>query len=110
MTRRRLSGLLTSFLVLSFSISGSDACDGMSHQSNPQSTLHPPGGHGHDSPASSHSHHTSEKSIPLDHCQTTTSCTGVVLATPALLSIVSSHAERVVQVAASAPARRFADL
>ena len=111
MMRRRLSALLSCFLVLSFSISGDNACEGMPDQSNPQNTLHATSSsHDHDSPQSSHSHHTSDRSIPPDHCETTTSCAGVVLATRALVSIVCSHAERVVQLAALAPAGQSPDL
>src|SRR5688500_2434245 len=110
MMRRRLPALITGLLVLSFSMSGGNACAGKSHESNAQSTVHTPSSHEHDSPPSSHSHHTSDKSIPPDHCQTTTSCTGVVLGTHVVLSVTGSHAERVVQVAALAPTGQSPDL
>ena len=109
--RRRLPALLTCFLVLTSSISWTNVCEGMGWQAKPQDTLHTASSiHGHDSPPSSHSHRTSDKSTPLNHCQNATSCTWVVLATDMLLPVVCSPADGVMQMAALVPDGNSPDL
>ena len=110
--RRRLSGFFSLFLVLTFSSSGTRACDDMAHKSTTQAATPPASGnHEHHAPASSDSHHPDDHRSPLDHCASATSCAGLVLATDVLVeSVRIVHSDRVVQVAALAPASQSPDL
>ena len=112
MMRRRLSALITCFLVLTLSLSGNNVCEEMSHRASAPDTSHAStGADEHHAPAHSHSHQTSGKSIPSEHCQNATTCTGVVFSANVLVGPVEeSHADHVLQLAALAPHSESPDL
>ena len=109
---RRLSSLVTCFLVLTFSIPGANVCDGMVHESNPHNAAHQVhGGDVHHLPVHSQPHQTSHKGAPSDHCQTSTTCTAVVFAGNVLLPRIDfSHVDRVAREVAAAPSSQSPDL
>ena len=112
MMRRRLAGLFSCMLVLTFSMSGSRVCNDMAHELGAQATAHPfSGTHEHHAPAPADSHRPTDHHAPLDHCPSAGSCASVVLAADVTVEgSGSTHGDRVVQVAALEPPSESPDL
>lgn len=112
MIGRRLSGLLSCILALTFSGSGSRACDAMAHKTATQAPAHSAAGsHDHHSPVPSDPHRHSDNRTPLDHCAGATSCAGVVLTADVVVDAIDvSHSDRVAQSALIAPVSQSPDL
>jgi hypothetical protein len=110
MMRRRLSALITCFLVLTLSLSGNNVCEEMSHRASAPDTSHATtDADEHHAPA--HSHQTSGKSIPSEHCQNAATCAGVVFSANVLLiPIEPLHVDHALQLAAFAPDSESPDL
>src|SRR6476659_3984612 len=112
MMRRRLAGLFSCMLVLTFSSSGSRVCNDMAHGLGAQATAHAASGmyehHGH---APADSHRPADHRAPLDHCPSASPCASVLLvADAAVQSIDSPHNDGIVQVAELEPSSESTDL
>jgi hypothetical protein len=110
--RRRLSALFSLFLVLTFSSSGARVCEDMAHKSATQAPSHGTSeNHEHHAPVSTDSHQHDGHPTPADHCASTTSCAGLVLASDVLVeSIELSLTERIASIVALAPTSQSPDL